>query len=85
MKQNYVIKPANILEGIQCLNTELETLRPNKMDDVFIRAKTRRNEFGGKPTKHFLNLEKRNDVCKVITKIEGSDGKVYTSQFEIMN
>ena len=47
--------------------------------------KARWIEDGEKPTKYFLNLEKRNFVNKQMAKMERDDGNLVTRQDEFMN
>ena len=55
------------------------------MDGVMIRSRTRWFEHGEKPSKYFLNLEKRNFVDKSIKKIVKNDGTTLTSSKDILS
>ncbi len=48
---------------------ELKDVRKDKMEGVLVRSKTRWMEDGEKPSKYFLNMEKRNFVNKTINNI----------------
>ena len=63
---------------------DLENLRKDKMNGVLIRSKTRWFEHGEKPSKYFLNMEKRNYVSKTITRIVKSDGSCLTKSKDIL-
>ena len=52
----------------------LQEIRANKVEGIILRSKARWIDQGEKPTKYFLNLEKRNYVSKLIPKIITEDG-----------
>ncbi len=52
---------------------ELIEFRKTKMKGVLVRSKTRWMEEGEKPSRYFLNMEKRNFVNKTITNIVNED------------
>ena len=80
---NNANKITNILSALKECNQELENLRNQQLNGTFIRSKARWIE-GEKPTKYFLNLEKRNFVNKQMVKMERSDGTLVFRQDEIM-
>ena len=66
------------------LMTELEELREVYMKGLLLRAKANWVENGEKPTKYFLNLEKRNYVNKNITKLISQQDQILSNQQEIL-
>ena len=48
---------------------QLKQIRNQRMKGVMIRAKAKYYEEGEKPTKYFLNLEKKNYASKLITRL----------------
>ena len=70
-------------EELQDAQQKLEKLRIPKIKAMMLRAKAQFYEEGEKPTKYFMNLEKRNYVKKVITKIE-VEGETLTVQEDIL-
>ena len=81
---NNANKITNILSALKECNQELENLRNQQLNGTLIRSKARCIEEGEKPTKYFLNLEKRNFVHKQMVKMERSDGTLVFRQDEIM-
>lgn len=75
----------DLLSSLKERNSELENLRNKQLNGTFIRSKARWIEDGEKPTKYFLNLEKRHFVNKQMRKIQRNDGSVVFKQDEIMN
>ena len=59
----------NLNNTLKEKENELREIRKAKMDGVLVRSKTRWMEDGEKPSKYFLNMEKRNFVNKTISKI----------------
>ena len=51
---------ALLLEEYKCVQMQLQVLREKKLYGSFIRSKARWVEYGEKPSKYFLSLEKRN-------------------------
>jgi len=54
------------------------------MEGVMMRSKARWVEHGEKPSKYFVNLEKRNYVNKAITHLQNSRGENLRNQEQIM-
>ena len=78
---------AGDLEAIEPLNSkqaELLNLRQVKMKGVLIRSKSRWMEQGEKPSKYFLNLEKRNFVNKSIRRIVTEDNCTLSRSVDIL-
>ena len=55
------------------------------MEGVMLRSRCRYEELGEKPSGYFLNLENRNFMDKVITKLIDSDGNEYRNSDDILN
>ena len=64
---------------------EIETIRTSKTLGTILRSKARSVDKGEKPTRYFLNLEKRNNTSKLIPKIITDDGKDVTSCQDILD
>ena len=63
---------------------QLEVLRMDKLKGAMVRSKAKWVDEGEKPTKYFCNLEKRNFTNKIIQRVEKDNGKVITTQHEIL-
>ena len=50
-----------------------------------MRSRSRYQDLGEKPTKYFFNLENRNYVNKVMTKLIDEDGIEYTETKDVLN
>ena len=72
----------NILEGKK--NT-LSELRNIKIEGVMLRSKCRYEELGEKPSGYFLNLENRNFMDKVMSKLIDNNGEDYINTADILN
>ena len=66
------------------LKNELEALYDKKVEGIIIRSRVRWHEHGGKNSKYFLNLEKRDSIKKHIRELHVS-GTISTNPFEIMD
>ena len=64
-------------------NTPAE-LRQNKIEGVMLRSRCRYENLGEKPSGYFLNLESRNYINKVMTKIVDESGNEYTNAKDII-
>ena len=62
-----------------------EMLVKEEMKGLMIRSKAKWIKEGEKPTKYFLNLEKRNYVNKTITKLVNKKGLEVIEQDQILN
>ena len=67
------------------LSNELESIRNKKLDGIFIRSRAKWVEYGEKPSKYFLSLEKRNHINKLIPKLVNDNGDDLFSQKDIMD
>ena len=56
------------------MQSELESIREKKLSGNRIRSRAQWIEDGEKPSKFFLNLEKRNAVNKIISHLTSEDG-----------
>ena len=56
-----------VTEELKSKQTEHIDLRKKKMEGVLIRSKTRWIEEGEKPSRHFLNMEKRKMINKKLS------------------
>ena len=70
----------NNLEQLEIKKAYLEEIRKQKIDDAILRSKLKWMEFGEKPSKFFLNLEKQNGVNKQIRKLVDDTGNIITDQ-----
>ena len=75
-------KVKDVLSRLKDCNQELESLRSENLNGTLIRSKARWIENGEKPTKYFLNLEKRNFINKQMVKMEKNVGNLVTRQYE---
>ena len=51
---------------------------------MMLRSRSRYEDLGEKPTRYFLNLEKRNYTSKVIHKLVNTEGGEFTSTADIL-
>ena len=72
----------NILEEKK---NALSDLRKIKTEGVMLRSRCRYEELGEKPSGYFLNLENRNFMDKVITKLKDDNGEEYRNSADILN
>ena len=66
------------------LNKEFEVHRKYKMEGLLLRTKAKWIVEGGKPSKYFCALEKRNFVNKKCTKLINKNNEQLTNQKEIL-
>ena len=72
-------------EMLKSKQADLVNLRRIKMDGVLLRAKTRWMEHGEKPSRYFLNMEKRNCVNRSINRITTENNTELNSSCNILN
>ena len=72
----------NILEEKK---NALSDIRKNKTEGVMLRSRCRYEELGEKPSGFFLNLENRNFMDKVITKLIDVNWEEYRNSADILN
>ena len=64
----------NTLEELEYKKSCLEDLRKQKIEESVLRSKLNWMEFGEKPSKFFLNLEKRNFINRQMKKLIDEEG-----------
>jgi len=69
-----------ILDELEESKEQLKQIRNIKMKGIMVRARAKYYEEGEKPTKYFLNLEKRNYVSKLITRLNTETGEIKDSK-----
>ncbi len=67
------------------LNSELETMRENKMKGIIARAKVKGIKEGEKCTKYFCSLERRNYNEKLMFNLQNSEGETISKTSDIVN
>ena len=70
------VNEKNILEELEYKKASLEDLRKQKINDAMLRSKLNWMEFGEKPSKFFLNLQKQNFVNRQMKKLVDDKGKL---------
>ena len=65
------------------IKRDLEELRQKKVRGAIVRSRARYECLGERPTKYFLNLEKKNKINKTIYRLSTKDGMI-TQQDEIL-
>ena len=73
-----------ILKEIKDKKLELENFRQTVNEESVMRSKIKWMEFGEKPSKYFLNLEKQNRVNKEIRQLSTENGQVINRQDSIL-
>ena len=63
---------------------ELEAFRLKQNEEIAMRSRIKWMEFGEKPSKFFLNLEKQNKVNKEIRKLSTENGDIISEQKAII-
>ena len=74
----------SILEEIDKLKLELEAFRLKTNEGIAIRSRIKWMEFGEKPSKFFLNLEKQNNINKEIRQLSTENGDILDKQNDIL-
>ena len=86
LTHNELVNPNEDLNiEIKNYKSELESLYKIKTDGCIIRSRADCVEYGEKNSKYFINLEKRNQKRKVITKLMSEHGDVITGGKEILD
>ena len=75
----------SLVDALNEKQLSLVNLRKSKMDGVMVRSRTRWMEYGEKPSKYLLNLEKRNCTNRIISRIIKGDGTDLTTSRDIIN
>ena len=85
LEQEFSNNPCdNIAKDIHECKTNMESLYSYKTKGCIIRSRAKCVEFGEKNSRYFINLEKRNQRQKVITKLVTEDEKVLTDAKDIL-
>ena len=71
------VKLAN-LERVKVLNSDLENIRNEMLKEVLLRSRAQWLQHGEKPSKFFLNLEKKNVTTKLFSSLNLADGSAVT-------
>ena len=74
----------SLVDALNEKQLSLVNLRKSKMDGVMVRSRTRWMEYGEKPSKYLLNLEKRNCTNRIISRIIKGDGTDLTTSRDII-
>ena len=74
----------NDINNLEEKKNALADLRKAKMEGVMLRSRCRYEDLGEKPSAYFLNLENRNFMDKVITKLIDSNGNEYKNSDDIL-
>ncbi|XP_061165600.1 uncharacterized protein LOC133174502 [Saccostrea echinata] len=75
---------SDTFEKLKEAQTKLEEIRKEYIKGLFARTKLKWIEYGEKPTKYFLSLEKRNYINKTVNKLVTANG-VVTGQSDILS
>ena len=70
---------------ITLVRTDIDEIITEKTNGMIIRSKAQWYEEGEKPTKYFLNLEKRNYNNKVINRIQSPDNNFIETKKDILD
>lgn len=73
-----------IFEEIDKSKLELEASRFKSNEGIAIRSRIKWMEFGEKPSKFFLNLEKQNNTNKEIRQLSAENGDILDRQSDIL-
>ena len=74
----------SILDEIDESKSELEAFRLKTNEGIAIRSRIKWMEFGEKPSKFFLNLEKQNSINKEIRQLSTENGDILDRQSDIL-
>ena len=69
----------NLLNNYELAKKELKDLYDSKGKEAMFRSKARWLEQGGKPTKYFFNLEKRNYDRSVVKELKDENDQILTN------
>ena len=72
------------MDALNSTKENLELFYEEKVQGIVIRAQACWHEYGGRSTKYFLNLEKRNHVRKHMRKLKIC-GSIKTDPFNILS
>ena len=75
---------ANTFEEICSLRDQLETIRSSENENALKYSRVQRMQYGEKPSKYFLNLEKQRFVEKTIVRLVDEGGNTFDKQQDIL-
>ena len=73
-----------VLNALENCQEQLKVLRQPKLQAAILRSKAQIYEMAEKPTSYFCNLEKRNSVNKLISRLNIGNNVTITNQDEIL-
>ena len=73
-----------IINNLENKKTTLSDIQKEKIEGMMLRSRSRYEDLGEKPTKYFVNLEKRNYTSKIIHKLVNSDGEEFRKTADIL-
>ena len=76
---NFINMSEETLDNLETKKTMLNNIQKEKIEGMMLRSRSRYEDLGEKPTRYFLNLEKRNYTSKVIHKLVNTEGEEFTS------
>lgn len=82
---NFLNISEEVFQELDEKKRRLNEILKEKTDGVMLRSRCRYEELGGKPTKYFFHLEKRNFTSKVINKLVDDNGSEYSETRDILN
>ena len=86
LELNYATSPSDSrLDMIKLCRDELDALYEKKTNGAIIRSRANWFENGEKNTRYFLNLEKRNQKQKLITKVYDKQGQIVQSTNNVLH
>ena len=71
-------------EQIRQIRHEINLLHAEKTKGAKMRCKANWGLNAERPTRYFLRLEKQNNQCKTLHRLQTQDGRIVTDQFEIL-
>lgn len=85
LENNYANNPSDaVANEIHDCKNNIEQIYNYKIKGCMIRSRAKMTEFGEKNSRYFINLEKRNQKNKVITKLETSKGDIVINANDIL-
>ena len=81
---NFINMSEETLDNLETKKTMLNNIQKEKIEGMMLRSRSRYEDLGEKPTRYFLNLEKRNYTSKVIHKLVNTEGEEFTSTADIL-
>ena len=72
------------LNNLETKKTMLNNIQKEKIEGMMLRSRSRYEDLGEKPTRYFLNSEKRNYTSKVIHKLVNTEEEEFTCTADIL-